>query len=188
MTITQETTDFPETTEFQETTDARESAEPVAYRALLGLLDAVSVPYRLIDHPPEGRTDLASALRGHELAAAAKCMVVALHHRDRETRHVVAVVPGDSRVDLKAVRRLYGAADARLAPAEVTEDLSGCVVGTIMPFSFDPRLGVVADPRLLDAEHLYFNAARLDRSVELRAGDYAATAAPRFASIAKDAS
>ena len=169
-------------------TVTQERTEPVAYRALLGLLDAVRVPYRLIDHEPEGRTDLASDLRGHALSDAAKCMVVALHYRDEQPRHVVAVVPGDSRVDLKAVRRLYGAADARLAPAEVAQDLSGCVIGTIMPFSFDPRLGVVADPRLLESEHLYFNAARLDRSVELSARDYAATAAPRFAPIAKEPS
>ncbi|HET9167945.1 MAG TPA: YbaK/EbsC family protein [Actinospica sp.] len=166
-------------------TITQELAEPEASRALLGLLDAVSVPYRLIDHEPQGRTDLASELRGHALSAAAKCMVVALRYRDR-TDHVVAVVPGDTRVDLKAVRRLYGANDARLAPADVAQDLSGCVIGTIMPFSFDPRLGVVADPRLLDEEHIYFNLARLDRSVELRARDYAATAAPRFAPIAKD--
>lgn len=167
------------------------ATEPAAYRSLIELLDSGGVPYRLIDHPPEGRTDLASALRGHELSAAAKCMVVALRFPGRdapepETRHVVAVVPGDSRVNLKAVRRLYGAADARLAQAEVAEDLSGCVVGSIMPFSFDARLDVVADPRLLDSEHVYFNAARLDRSVELRADDYANAAAPRFAPIAKE--
>jgi len=165
--------------------------EPAAYRNLIRLLDAGGVPYRLIDHPPQGRTDLASTLRGHALSAAAKCMVVALRFggsdsAEPETRHVVAVVPGDSRVNLKAIKRLHGAADARLAPAEVAEDLSGCVIGSIMPFSFDDRLGVVADPRLLDSEHLYFNAARLDRSIELRAHDYAAAAAPRFAPIAKE--
>ena len=32
--------------------------------------------YRLIDHAPAGRTDIVSAMRGHEPKQAAKCMIV----------------------------------------------------------------------------------------------------------------
>lgn len=34
-------------------------------RRLLSLLNGAHVPYRLIRHAPEGRTDLVSELRGH---------------------------------------------------------------------------------------------------------------------------
>lgn len=167
--------------------------EPTAYRTLVELLESHKVPYRMIDHEPEGRTAEASSLRGHALSAAAKSMVVALRFSasasvEHEIRYVVAVVPGDTRVNLKAVRRSFEAVDARFATLEVAEALSRCVSGSIVPFSFDARLAVVADPVLLESEHLYFNAARLDRSVELCSADYAAVAAPRFASIAKKGS
>jgi Ala-tRNA(Pro) deacylase len=42
----------------------------------------------------------------------------------------------------------------------------------------------VLDPDLLSAETLYFNAARLDRSIALDADDYRRIAQPTRASIA----
>ncbi|WP_433438164.1 YbaK/EbsC family protein [Nonomuraea sp. CA-141351] len=44
--------------------------------------------------------------------------------------------------------------------------------GTVLPFSHDSRLELVADPSLLDQPELYFNAARLDRSVAPATDDY----------------
>src|SRR5579863_5200818 len=41
------------------------------YDKLIALLDRNGAAYRLIDHPPEGQTELVSALRGHQVAAAA---------------------------------------------------------------------------------------------------------------------
>src|SRR5579863_721713 len=46
------------------------------YERLVALLDARDARYRLIDHPAEGRTELVSAMRGHSVAQAAKCIVV----------------------------------------------------------------------------------------------------------------
>ena len=46
------------------------------YGKLIALLDGHKASYRLIDHAPEGQTDKVSALRGHPVAAAAKCIVL----------------------------------------------------------------------------------------------------------------
>jgi Ala-tRNA(Pro) deacylase len=150
------------------------------YSRIMSLLDGHGVQYRVIDHEPQGRTHLASVVRGHPLAQAAKCMVVEVqvHH------YVLCVVPGDVRVDLDAVRRLYGGTNARLAQRETAERLTGCERGTIAPFSFRPdALDLIADPRLLEHEKLYFNAARLDRSVAISAEDFLYVARPRLASV-----
>ena len=72
------------------------------YDWLMGQLERSGARFRVIDHAPEGRTDLVSALRGHDVARAAE---------------------------------------------------------------------------------LYFNAARLDRSVALNTDDYVRLAAPRLARI-----
>ncbi|MEU6253695.1 YbaK/EbsC family protein [Streptomyces sp. NPDC047043] len=72
---------------------------------LIALLDASAVDYRLIDHTPEA----VSALRGHPVSEAAKCIVLRVKVDRRTTRHVLAVVPGDRRVDLAAVRTLFAA-------------------------------------------------------------------------------
>ncbi len=52
--------------------------------------------------------------------------------------------------------------------------------GSILPFSFHPELHLIAGPDLLVREKLSFNAARLDRSVALAAGDCIALARRRI--------
>jgi len=46
------------------------------YAQLVALLDQHGARYRLIDHVPEGRTDIVSPLRGNALSQAAKCLVL----------------------------------------------------------------------------------------------------------------
>ena len=154
-----------------------------AYRRLIDQLDAAAARYRLIDHPPEGRTELVSAMRGHDLASAAKCLVVMVKIGKRERRYVLAVVPGDARLDLAALKAMLGGTFAGFADTPTAEQLAGSVSGTVLPFSYSPDLELVADPALLRAPELYFNAARLDRSVALATEDYVRLASPRLAPI-----
>jgi Ala-tRNA(Pro) deacylase len=51
-------------------------SEEDTYTRLIGFLDERGVPYRLIDHASEGRTEVVSPMRGNELAQAAKCIVL----------------------------------------------------------------------------------------------------------------
>ncbi|QKZ17915.1 YbaK/EbsC family protein [Streptomyces chartreusis] len=154
------------------------------YDHLIALLDSAHVDYRLIDHEPEGSTEAVCALRGHPASEAAKCIVLRVKVDRRTTRHVLAVVPGDRRVDLDAVRALFDARYAGFSDAETAERLAHAVPGTVLPFSFDPDLEVVADPDVVGRAKLYFNAARLDRSLLISGADYERLAKPRIERIA----
>lgn len=158
-----------------------------AYERLIDLLDRHGATYRLIDHAPEGRTEIVSVLRAHPLPAAAKCMIAMVKLDKKRRRHVLAVVPGDRRVDLDAVKRLYGGRYAALTDTETAERLSGCVAGTVLPFSWSAELDVVVDPAVYDHPTIYFNAARLDRSVALSSADHRRIATPTEAAIASPA-
>lgn len=155
-----------------------------AYHHLIALLDAHQARYRLLDHAPEGRTELVSEMRGHPVAQAAKCLVVMLKFGKKTTKFVLAVVPGDARVKLDALRALKQATYAGFAPPDRAEQLAGSVVGTILPFAFDAQLELIADPGIKEHEELFFNAGRLDRSLALNTEDYVRLAQPRFAHIA----
>ena len=159
------------------------TGENDAYRRLIDQLDAAAARYRLIDHPPEGRTELVSAMRGHDVTSAAKCLIVMVKIGKRERRHVLAVVPGDARLDLAAIKAMLGGSYAGFADTPTAERLAGSVSGTVLPFSYSPDLELVADPALLQVPELYFNAARLDRSVALATEDYVRLATPRLAPI-----
>ncbi len=144
------------------------AADRDVYARLIAELDASGCRYRLIEHAPEGRTEVVSAL---------------VKIGKKQTRYVLAVVPGDARVDLAAVRALLGASYVAFADTGKAEQLAGSVTGTVLPFSYDERLELIADPALLDCGELYFNAGRLDRSVALASEDYLRLAGPRIARI-----
>ncbi|WP_307524673.1 YbaK/EbsC family protein [Streptomyces umbrinus] len=153
------------------------------YEKLIDLLDQHGAQYRLIDHEPEGRTEIVSPMRGNDVADAAKCIVVMVKLGKKVTKYILAVVPGDARVNLNGIKQLLGGTYVSFASTEAAERLAGSVAGTILPFSFHPDLELIVDPALLEKEEIFFNAARLDRSMALRIKDYAAITSPRLESI-----
>jgi len=154
------------------------------YDKLLALLDRHGTSYRLIDHEAEGQTDKVSLLRGHPVEQAAKCIILIAKIGKKVTRFVLAVVPGNMRVDTGRVRSLFNATYVGFAAADVAERLAGSAAGTVLPIAFDPQLTLIADPGLLTHEEIFFNAARLDRSLALRTADYQRLANPRLEPIA----
>jgi Ala-tRNA(Pro) deacylase len=65
-------------------------------------------------------------------AQGAKAIVCAIPV-DGDTRFVLAVVPGDRRLDLKAVAKLVGGRKGSFAQAAVAETLTGCRSGPFRP-------------------------------------------------------
>ncbi|MER6069342.1 YbaK/EbsC family protein [Streptomyces sp. NPDC001817] len=156
------------------------------YGKLLALLDEHRATYRVIEHAPEGGTEAVSRLRGHALDQAAKCIIVMVKIGKKEKRHALVVVPGDKRIDLAAVKALYGGTYASFASPDIAEELAGSPSGTILPLSFDERLELIVDPGLLVHPEFYFNAARLDRSLALSTADYRSIAEPRVEPVSLD--
>jgi Ala-tRNA(Pro) deacylase len=67
------------------------------YAQLIALLDQHQASYRLIDHAPEGQTDLVSAMRGNALAQAAKCIILMVKQGKKVTKYVLRLfraIPG----------------------------------------------------------------------------------------------
>lgn len=139
------------------------------YQRIVALLSQHKLDYGVMEHPPEGRTDLASIIRGHPLKDAAKSMLVEVEGtaapdgRD----YVLAVVPGDRRVDFAAIKHLRGGRKARLAPPDLAAQLTGCTMGAVPPFAFHPKVSVLACEHLKASTAIVFNAGRLDCSISL---------------------
>lgn len=156
------------------------------YEQLIALLDQHKAQYRLIDHSPEGRTEIVSPMRGNRLEQAAKCIVIMAKLGRKTTKYILGVVPGNMRIDLNAVKALVGGTYISFASPEIAERLSCSVVGTVLPFSFTAEMELIVDPKLLENKEIFFNAARLDRSMALQTGDYLAVAKPRIERIAME--
>jgi Ala-tRNA(Pro) deacylase len=110
-------------------------------------------------------------------------MVLMVKVGKKQTRYIAAVIPGDQRVDFQKVKALFNGTYAAFASKEAAEELARTPIGTIPPFSFDERMELYVDPSLLDHAEVFFNAARLDRTIALATSDYLAIAVPRVASL-----
>ena len=58
------------------------------YGKLLELLDGRGARYRLIDHPPEGRTEIVSGFRGNAPSQAAKCILLMVKIGKKAPRNI----------------------------------------------------------------------------------------------------
>lgn len=155
-----------------------------SYDKMIALLRDAEAAYEVIDHAPEGRTEIVSGLRGNPLQAAAKAMVVKVK-RSSGPVHALVVVPGDKRVDMRAVARVFAGRSASFASPQNANELTQCQMGAIPPFSFDERLMLVVDKGLLEEPRIYFNAARLDRSLAVDREGYLRAAQPRVARVSE---
>jgi Ala-tRNA(Pro) deacylase len=154
------------------------------FERLVELFRSGDARFRVIEHTSEGRSDLVATIRGTRPAQGAKAIVCAIPV-DGGTRYVLAVVPGDRRVDIKALARLAGGRKGSFAQADVAEALSGCRIGAIPPVSFNDAVKLVVDGDFLEREsEIAFNAGRLDRSIVIASADYRRVVAPVVASIA----
>jgi Ala-tRNA(Pro) deacylase len=154
------------------------------HQQLVDLLSQQGASFRVIEHVPEGRTEVIAQIRGNRLEQAIKSMVVQVRHGKKDNRYYLANVPGDCRVDFQAIASQLGGDSAAFAPRAKAEALTGCVIGSIPPFSFNEDLVVLADPGIQQNEEVVFNAGRLDRSIFMKMEDYLRIARPRLLSIA----
>ena len=152
---------------------------------LRALLDREGASYRVIEHAPEGRTEVIAKIRGNRIEQSIKSMVLQVRLTRKENIYCLANIPGDCRVDFDGVKAFYEADSVAFAKREKAEELTGCVIGSIPPFSFSDELQLVADPLIRQNEEVVFNAGRLDRSIMMNLEDYIRIAGPQMVAIAR---
>ena len=154
------------------------------HRQLCDLLDREGARYRVIEHEPEGRTEVIAKIRGNRIEHSIKSIVVQVRLNRRENIYCLANVPGDCRIDFKGIKRHFNADSVAFASREKAQELTGCVIGAIPPFSFNDQLPILADPLIQQNEEVVFNAGRLDRSIFMKLEDYIRIAQPQITQIA----
>lgn len=150
---------------------------------LVTLLTEAKAEFRVIEHEAEGRSEKISAIRGNRPEQAAKAMVLDLRGGGGGRRNVLAVLPGNRKLDFNAVASLFEARKCGFASPDSAQVLTGCAMGAVPPFALNPALAIVVEEDLLANDTLFFNAGRLDRSMELETKHWLAIARPRVARI-----
>jgi Ala-tRNA(Pro) deacylase len=150
-----------------------------AFKSICKLFEEHSVEYKVIDHPA-CRTSLESAAAraaaGAPAAIGAKAILVNMTFDQGRTEFGVLVLPGNMRIDSKAVKSaIQQLKRFRFASAEEMLLLCGVIPGCMPPFAapiFPEVPALFIDNSLLSYEWLGFNAASLERSIVVRSQDY----------------
>lgn len=109
-----------------------------------------------------------------------KTLVAAI---DRST-HVVAVVPVETSLDLRALAAAAGGKKAALAEAADAERLTGYVLGGISPLGQKRRLATFVDRSAADLDVVHVSAGRRGLEVALAPEDLLAMTHGTYAGIA----
>jgi Cys-tRNA(Pro)/Cys-tRNA(Cys) deacylase len=124
-------------------------------------------------------TEAAAAL-GVEANRVFKTLVV-----DTSDALVVAVVPVESELDLKALARATGSKHARMAEPAIAERATGYVVGGISPLGQRQQMSIVVDDSARGHDTLYVSAGRRGLEIELGPDDLVMLTGGRYAAIAR---
>jgi Ala-tRNA(Pro) deacylase len=159
-------------------------SEKDIHQQLRDLLDREDAVYRVVEHEQEGHTEMIAKIRGNRIEQSIKSIVVQVRLGRKENIYCLANVPGDCRIDFDGIKSHFSADSVAFAAREKAQELTGCVIGAIPPFSFSDQLQVLADPLIGQNEEVVFNAGRLDRSIFMKLDDYIRIARPQLVKIA----
>ncbi len=143
-------------------------------RNIYRILRKKDIPFKASEHEPVYTSEQAARVRGAALQSGVKAMVL----RVDDERYVLALVPGDQRVDLTKIAELESAREVRLAKPEEVLQVTGCVVGAVPPFGHATQLKTYMDRAILQNEWVNFNAGKHTKSVSMKAADLAECVAP----------
>lgn len=148
------------------------------------LLEKAKVPHRVITyhHDPTSTSygEEAAEATGIDPSRVFKTLVAAIDG----SRHVVAVVPVSSRLDLKAIAAAAKGKKAAMADPADAERMTGYVVGGISPLGQKKRLATFVDTSAQGLDLMYVSGGRRGLEIELAPADLVATLNATWADLA----
>jgi prolyl-tRNA editing enzyme YbaK/EbsC (Cys-tRNA(Pro) deacylase) len=120
---------------------------PEASRRLLDAVPGLEADVRFFPEGTKTAQDAAEAI-GCDVAAIVKSLVFVVMHDDRDDEPVVALVPGDLRLDTDALANVAGGSGSRRASLDEARQATGFAAGGTPPFGYPSPVRVFADDEL----------------------------------------
>jgi len=136
-------------------------------RAIQTLVKA-QVPFEVItyNHKIKGAA-FAAQVVGFPLDKTVKTLIATLGGQ----RHVAALLPGNTQLDLKKLARFFHTKHASMADTTLAERLTGYFVGGISPFGLKQPLASVIDSSIMNYQTVIINGGRRGVMLKMAPGD-----------------
>ena len=115
------------------------------YFYLISLLKTHKARYKLVTNKASDQSDRRSKLRGNNPAQGMKAIVLLIKGGEKGKRNIMAVIPGNKRLNVRTILAFVGAQKDRFAAPDESTQLTGCVMGAIPPLAFRHELPIVID-------------------------------------------
>jgi prolyl-tRNA editing enzyme YbaK/EbsC (Cys-tRNA(Pro) deacylase) len=130
---------------------------------ILALLKAEGIEYEVFEHEPVYTCRKMAELLKTDEGCIAKSMIV----KKSDAGLVLAVLPGNMKIDFLRLAAVIKSRLVFLAPREEAEKIAGCSVGCVYPLGNLVGLETVFDDKLLREEYVYFNPGSHTKSVKI---------------------
>jgi len=144
-------------------------------------LDSLGLWHRFIDKAETVHTADASDATGIPLHRITKNLI----SETNTGEHVLLVVPGDRRADLKEAAKALGVTNVKLYPFNKAREISGYPPGGTPTVGLKEKLRTVIDSETAEMETFYCGGGSRDRLVELRSDQAIEATGAVVAPIAK---
>lgn len=148
------------------------------YKIIIDLLKNKHIEYETLEHEPVFTSEQAAKIRGTSLKQGAKALLL-----KADGEFILAVLPGDRRMESKKLKAFLLVRDMRFATPEEVEQIMGCKIGACYPFGNLIGVRMIVDPSLGENEIISFNPGVHDKSLKMKYKDYVKVTAPELVNI-----
>ena len=149
------------------------------------LLDSLGIPYELRDYEVDP-DDLAAESVARKIGLPPEQVFKTLVARGDRTGVLLAVVPGDAELDLKALARLSGDRKAEVVPLREVQPLTGYVRGGVTALAGRKDYPVFVDETIELFDVISVSAGARGTQILLAPADYLRATRAKAGAIAKD--
>lgn len=174
------------------------STVPPVLNKIIQLLLQNKANFTLLNHAAEGKSEVISKIRGTPNGAGAKAIVCEMKKLKeplsegvkalglRETDFILLILSGDLQVDYKKLASFINCKKISMAKVDAVLEVTGCVPGSVPPFSFDEHLKILCDGKIFDRfDEICFNAGSLEHSLKIKSSDYLRIVDPLLGDFSK---
>jgi len=149
------------------------------------LLDSLGIPYELRDYEVDP-DDLTAESVARKIGLPPKQVFKTLVARGDRTGVLLAVVPGDSELDLKALARVSGDRKVDTVPLKEVQPLTGYIRGGVTALAGKKEYAVFVDETIELFDVISVSAGARGTQLLLAPGDYLRAARGTVGAISKE--
>ncbi|MDO8557301.1 MAG: YbaK/EbsC family protein [Candidatus Jorgensenbacteria bacterium] len=142
------------------------------------LLTDNNIKYELFEHAPVYTSEEAAKVRNSPLSQGAKSLLL-----KTENSFVLAIIPGDKKLDSKKLRKAVGVKSIRFATPEEVKEIMGCEIGACYPFGNIIGVKTIVDENLMNVDNIFFNPGVHDKTIKLDRECYQSIVNPEIADV-----